>query len=161
MDPILAAGVVSLGRELVQGFLPQSRPAAAADFQQVLNAQQVRKGGAVAPGSSTQAVADPRALARRIRSLEISLGTTPEVAEFTRGEASFKLRRDDSGFLVERSDGSSVRLAADSPAGKIAEQLDTLRRSQREAAGLQATTEAEDAAWLVTLPSASQRSSRV
>lgn len=136
--------------------MPSRQSTPGPSFQQVLDAQNTRKTATPTPAG----IADPVAHARRIRSLEMSLGNTPEVSGFLRGGQSFTLHKDDSGCIIERADGATLRLPADSPATQMAQQLDALKTQQKAASGVY-TQAAEASGWLVTLSVPIQRSSRV
>lgn len=148
MDPIFAAGLVSLGRNFVDHLSNKRADVStgAPSFEELLRGQQT---GAPSPLTPAQ---NPMHVRERLIHLEQSLLTTPEVQSFASQSASLTLHVDHQGnCLLHASDGSQLTLPAGSGAQALALEIDQLRTSTA-AAAQPSLLAAPQRAWAIAAP---------
>ncbi len=126
MEALLAAGLINLGRDIVGGvFGSGTQSGSAAGFSQALDQ---------ARSSAQISSSDSASLQTRVSDLGRRLAGMPQVMSFTGGEA-FKVLPDGNGFVVERADGTRMRLPKNSPAESCARDLNACNVARQQLEG--------------------------
>jgi|GEM_PF-4342360 len=142
MEALLAMGLINMGRNLVGNIVDGLSSSSSESFGDVLTSE-VNKTTSASTGQ------DSGALQTKITQLGKRLSATPEVRSFIGTDNTFTVIQDGNGFVIQREDGTEMRLPKNSAAETMARDLNACNVAAKQLAG--ESTLPSECKWLVAI----------